>query len=102
MTDQLDYTDWTWQQHTAKATELAALADQFGDTLIASKATQRQADVQQITARGWLHAKLAELKRHGAEADRPTDPVSEPAPAPEAGEVDATAATRNRRSNRRS
>lgn len=63
MTDQLDYTDWTSEQHLAKAAELAAKADQFGDSTIASEAARRMSDVQQVTARGWLHAKLAGLKR---------------------------------------
>jgi hypothetical protein len=63
MTEALDYTTWTWGQHVAKACELAAKADQLGDFQILSETARRLNDVQQVTARGWLHAKLAELKR---------------------------------------
>jgi len=77
-----DYTDWTWEQHLAKATSLAAKADQFGDGTILSEAARRQHDVQQCTARGLLHAKLAELKKDGIEvteiADAPPDALAAP------------------------
>lgn len=77
MTEPRDYTDWTWEQHVQKATELAAKADQLGGSEILSQARERQNDVQQVTARGWLHAKLAELKK------------PEPEVTPTSGEVEA-------------
>lgn len=102
MTDQLDYTSWTWQQHLTKAAELAAQADQFGDNLIASKAAQRGADVQQITARGWLHAKLAELKKAETVSEAQLEDAVAVAPEPEAQtattDVATTRATRRNRS----
>jgi hypothetical protein len=63
MSEPLDYTTWTWEQHLAKACELAAKADQLGDSQIVSETARRLNDVQQVTARGWLHAKLAALKK---------------------------------------
>jgi hypothetical protein len=73
LTEPLDYTTWTTEQHVAKACELLAEADRIGSPTIGSQAAQRMYDVQQITARAQVHADLAELKK-------PQPAATEPAP----------------------
>lgn len=66
MTEPLDYSDWTTEQHVAKACELLAEADRIGGATIGSQAAQRMYDVQQIAARAQTHAQLGELKKTSA------------------------------------
>lgn len=107
MTDQLDYTGWTWQQHATAACELAAKADELGGNLIQSMASQRVADVQQITSRALVHIGLAKLKKGESAPDVQPESVAVAAVAPEPEAETATtdtaapATTRTtRRSNR--
>ncbi len=89
MSEPLDYSNWTWEQHLAEATTLAAMADQLGGKTIMSELPRRLNDVQQVTARGWLHAKLAELKKPAPAAElaplvevgATPEAVAEPGPA---------------------
>lgn len=71
MTEPLDYSDWTSEQHIAKVAELAAKADRIGDSTIASQAAHRLSDVQQIAARAQVHGLLAELKKPAPAAPEP-------------------------------
>jgi hypothetical protein len=67
MTEQavkLDYSTWTYADHLAMTDKLAAEADTMAAADVSpSVAAVRREGIRQTTARGWLHAKLAELKR---------------------------------------
>lgn len=96
MTEPLNYSDWTSEQHVAKACELLAEADRIGSPTIGSQAAQRMYDVQQITARAQVHADLAELKKPGAgtvvtaaPAGAPTTPAIAPSAKPTAAKTRA-------------
>lgn len=70
----LDYSTWTYDDHLAMTEKLAAEADTMAATDVSpSVAAMRREGIRQTTARGWLHAKLAELKK-------PQPATPEPAP----------------------
>lgn len=81
MTEPLDYTTWTSEQHVAKACELLAEADRIGGATIGSQAAQRMYDVQQITARAQAHALLAEQKKALNETPADVEPAAVTKPA---------------------
>ncbi|MFJ5984238.1 hypothetical protein [Lentzea sp. NPDC092896] len=77
MTDNLDYTTWTFEDHITKAEMLVAEADAMATRQGAeSAAALRRLEIQQTVDRGMLHAKLAELKKPAPIADQ-----APPAPA---------------------
>lgn len=67
MTEPRNYTQWTFEDHLTKAVTLAAKADDLADGEGAnSQAALRREHIRQTTARGLLHAQIADLKKTDA------------------------------------